>query len=310
MISVIIPYFQKETGILTRALDNIAAQTVQPFDIIIIDDSSPLSPDNEVAIRAEAERARIRIIRQPNGGPGAARNRGLMNLSLDTKYVAYLDSDDEWEPHHLERATAALRGGFDFYLCDYSWPGRSSTRFTQCRMFENRAPLNGHADFYDLSRDFFEVIFSQYPAHISASVLRVSSLGHLRFDTRLRRSSEDQMYFLAIAQAGARVVFDNHMGMCLNNGYNLYRNHKSGSIQFSEALLGNLYYHRLLGSGAVQMPEPLKVRNRNHIRGNAIGFAKSEIKYALKSGRTDPVRWYKMLRLFFAPAQRLRPPFV
>ncbi|MBN9273015.1 MAG: glycosyltransferase, partial [Mesorhizobium sp.] len=44
--SVIIPYYQREPGILTRELRSVFAQTHPDFEIIVVDDSSPLSPEN------------------------------------------------------------------------------------------------------------------------------------------------------------------------------------------------------------------------------------------------------------------------
>ena len=40
----------------------------------------------------------VQVIVQPNGGPGSARNTGLDSAPPDTRYIAFLDSDDEWTP--------------------------------------------------------------------------------------------------------------------------------------------------------------------------------------------------------------------
>ena len=51
---------------------------------------------------------RIRLVRQPTGGPGAARNRGIAEAHGDV--FAFLDSDDEWAPTYLESSLRALEG--------------------------------------------------------------------------------------------------------------------------------------------------------------------------------------------------------
>ena len=57
----------------------------------------------------------IRSIRQDNGGPAAARNRGLSEASAD--YVAFLDADDLWHPEKLERQSARFRARPELDLC-------------------------------------------------------------------------------------------------------------------------------------------------------------------------------------------------
>ena len=67
-IAVIIPFYQANSGILTRALDCIFRQIYRDVVVIIVDDESPLPPAAEVQGRPECERARIRIISRKNGG--------------------------------------------------------------------------------------------------------------------------------------------------------------------------------------------------------------------------------------------------
>lgn len=311
-ITVIIPYYQKDDGILTRALDTIAAQTHRDVSILIVDDESPLSPLPEIARRSAEDRARITMISQPNGGPGAARNTGLVNLPANAVYAAFLDSDDIWEPDHLARADAALAYGFDFFLADYSWGKRDRTRFSETRtaaVMHNREAVEGLPDVYDLTDAFAELILTQWPAHISATVIRVSRLGSVRFDPRLRRSSEDQMYFLECAHSGARIAASYHVGMYLSDGFNLYRNHPSGSARFSEARLANIYFHRLLSLNELTSVAPLRQANQRHIRQNVVDFVKSEVKYSLNTRKLNIPRWRKLLVLLASHDKSLEAPF-
>src|SRR5690606_39052422 len=106
--TVIMPYYQRTPGILCRALKSVFAQSHPDYDVIVVDDASPLPVGAEIEAFSLEERARITVIKQPNAGPGGARNMGLDHVSADTAYVAFLDSDDEWMPDHLKNATAGM----------------------------------------------------------------------------------------------------------------------------------------------------------------------------------------------------------
>jgi glycosyltransferase involved in cell wall biosynthesis len=85
-----------------RAIDSLLAQTRRPDEILVIDDGSP--DDLPAALAAYGEC--VRLHRQPNGGAASARNRGI---ELATgNLIAFLDADDYWEPHKLERQLSIL----------------------------------------------------------------------------------------------------------------------------------------------------------------------------------------------------------
>ncbi|MDD3598283.1 glycosyltransferase family 2 protein, partial [Sulfuricurvum sp.] len=94
--SIIIPLYNKEKYI-ERSLHSILAQTVQNFEIIIVDDGSS---DNGPSIVERYEDNRIKLLRQNNAGVSAARNRGIKEAT--GRYIAFLDADDEWYPDFLE----------------------------------------------------------------------------------------------------------------------------------------------------------------------------------------------------------------
>ena len=117
-IAVVIPYYQREPGILLRALRSVEAQEgiegVDDVVVVVIDDASPVSASDELARWEGQRRFSIKVIQQPNGGPASGRNRGLDGLEENDRYVAFLDSDDEWMPMHLAHALRALSAGHDF----------------------------------------------------------------------------------------------------------------------------------------------------------------------------------------------------
>ncbi len=103
-ISVIIPAYNAEATI-ARTLQSILAQTVLPHEIIVIDDGSR---DRTCQI-VQTFVPHVKLIKQPNAGPAAARNHGVRVATGE--WIAFLDSDDAWVPEKLETQAAVLEPG-------------------------------------------------------------------------------------------------------------------------------------------------------------------------------------------------------
>lgn len=95
-LSVVIPLYNKGQYI-KRALKSILAQTVAPFEIIVVDDGST---DGGGEIAQSFQDPGIRLIRQENQGVSVARNRGVEEARGDL--IAFLDADDAWKPRFIE----------------------------------------------------------------------------------------------------------------------------------------------------------------------------------------------------------------
>jgi glycosyltransferase involved in cell wall biosynthesis len=102
-VSVVIPTYNR-SNFLRSAVASALAQTLQDFEIIVVDDAS--EDDTEKTIRDLGD-DRIRFIRHDtNQGVAAARNTSVVNSK--GKYIAFLDDDDEWFPEKLERQFSLL----------------------------------------------------------------------------------------------------------------------------------------------------------------------------------------------------------
>lgn len=105
MISVVIPVYKVE-AFIADAVSSALNQTERNIEIIIVDDCSP---DKSIEICEQFDDDRIRIVRhRENRGLAGARNTGIR--ASRGKYIAFLDSDDMWEPTKLERHKAHLEG--------------------------------------------------------------------------------------------------------------------------------------------------------------------------------------------------------
>lgn len=99
-VSVIIPLYNKRREI-GGTLRSVLAQTLQPLEIVVVDDGSTDGSAEEVEAVASPL---VRLVRQPNAGVCAARNRAIAESRGEL--VALLDADDEWEPEFLAEIVA------------------------------------------------------------------------------------------------------------------------------------------------------------------------------------------------------------
>ena len=107
-VSVVIPAYRAGKTI-GRALASVAAQSVKPREVVVVDDGSDDGTyDAASACAAGLGTIGLKLVRQENKGAGAARNRAL--AECEGRYVAFLDADDEWLPEKLERSLAHFTG--------------------------------------------------------------------------------------------------------------------------------------------------------------------------------------------------------
>jgi glycosyltransferase involved in cell wall biosynthesis len=91
LISVIIPVYNRADTI-ARAIHSILEQTFKELDVIVVDDGST---DQTIQVVQEIHDARVQLLQHPrNMGAAEARNTGMK--AATGKYIALLDSDDEW----------------------------------------------------------------------------------------------------------------------------------------------------------------------------------------------------------------------
>jgi glycosyltransferase involved in cell wall biosynthesis len=98
-VTVVVPTYNRGR-FLERAIRSVLAQTESSFEVFVVDDGSPTTEQCEVVARCADERLYYTRLRN-KGGPAAARNVGI-GLGHGA-YIAFLDDDDEWLPHKLER---------------------------------------------------------------------------------------------------------------------------------------------------------------------------------------------------------------
>lgn len=109
-ISVIIPTFNR-VDLLSRAIDSVMSQTLPANEIIVVDDGSSENMERLLSEKYPT----VVYVRQENKGVSSARNQGVRKSG--NEWLAFLDDDDEWLPHKLEKQVQLLQSHPDAVLC-------------------------------------------------------------------------------------------------------------------------------------------------------------------------------------------------
>ncbi len=112
-VSVIIPAYNASATVCT-AVDSALGQTFTNHEVIVVDDGST----DATRSRLDGYGSRIRYVYQQNQERSAARNNGIRHARGDL--LAFLDADDYWAPHKLEKQVTLLDAHPDLGLV-FSW---------------------------------------------------------------------------------------------------------------------------------------------------------------------------------------------
>lgn len=196
-VSVIIPAY-RAARYIGEAIDSVLAQTFTDVEIIVVNDASPDTMDLERVLSRYGSRVRY-LVRGTNGGPGAARNTGI--LAASGEYLAFLDADDYWDAAFLAEQMAFLARHPDVGLVysDARWFLEGSGATIGSLMSYN--PSIGEPTFEALVRQ-------QCTVGTSAVVVRRQAvLDAGLFDPGIGNHSEDFDLYLRVAKCGARLAY-------------------------------------------------------------------------------------------------------
>ncbi len=139
IISVIIPTYNRD-ALIGRAVMSVLKQTLEPAEIIIVDDGSTDNTEAVVSEFLKRSHIRIRYLVQENKGPAAARNTGIANA--EGTVLAFLDSDDHWTKDKLAIQYDAVRKnrGYQVFHTEERWLRRG----VHLNQKKRHQPPHGH----------------------------------------------------------------------------------------------------------------------------------------------------------------------
>lgn len=109
-VTVVIPTHNRKS-LLPRALDSVIAQSLKPLEILVIDDGS----SDDTCLSLAHKFPAVTWISQSNHGVSHARNTGVRMAC--GQWIAFLDSDDMWDPDKLDKQNEFLRKSPDLRFC-------------------------------------------------------------------------------------------------------------------------------------------------------------------------------------------------
>jgi glycosyltransferase involved in cell wall biosynthesis len=192
-VSIIIPCYNT-SGLVAETLRSVYAQTFKDFEVVIVNDGSPDTPDLEQAIAPW--RDRLVYVHTENCGLAGARNNGIR--ASRGELIALLDSDDIWEPNYL---AVQVRKLDENPTADIVYP--------------NAMIFGDRPGGYEFPRSHGEVTFNslvQERCVVMVSVLaRRSALERAGLFDGTLRSCEDFDMWLRCVKHGSRIIYHSNV---------------------------------------------------------------------------------------------------
>ena len=260
-VSVIIPCYNT-AGLVGLCLDSVFAQTYQDFEVVVVNDGSPDTPELEMALAHYM--GRIIYIKQANKRCAGARNTGIAHARGE--FLAFLDSDDTWLPRHLELQMKQFEA--DPLLGLVYANSTLVADGTQSLDFMTKCPSDGPATFETIAIERCQIPIATVVARKEA-ILKAGG-----FDENLTRCDDYDMW-LRTAFYGAKVGYIREVTAITAPGA------RPGSLGQSNARMIEAYW-RILENAHEKLP--LTDAQRKLVRGRADEI---HARYLLEEGKND-----------------------
>ncbi len=305
MFAVIIPFYQREPGILARTLQSVARQDVADQVVVyVVDDESPVAPGPEVDSVQWGDNFQVRILKKTNGGPASARNYALDRLG-DEQYVAFLDSDDAWTDYHLSSAHYAFSNGFDLYTADWALD-ENITALQRFYGDQLRLRVYGKTEWaHELEDDLVNFTVMGPIGKLSVLVVKRDLIAATRFAESLKTAGEDGLFATELAVKQPKVMVSNRIDVITGKGVNIFT---ADGWDSKKGVMRSIYFlrSRILMRPLVKEYPHADKNLKEKIRNARRGFWKTAFA-AAKKGNLPLTETWRLLRfdpplLLFAPS--------
>jgi glycosyltransferase involved in cell wall biosynthesis len=198
--SIVIPAFNTERY-LDEAVESALAQTYRPLEVVLVDDGS--TDGTPALVDRYRGRENVQTLHAENGGPARARNLGAH--AARGAFLAFLDSDDVWQPTRIERCIARLDAEPGLAWVTADWYAIERGVVTQRRAYRGANALSFPADqLHGIARENFCT---------NGAVIRRSAFERAGGFDETIHGAEDYDLWIRLILAGGRVgLIDEPLG--------------------------------------------------------------------------------------------------
>ena len=192
-VSVVTPCFNA-ARFIPATVQSVRGQTLVDWEMVVVDDGSS---DGSPELLERLGDPRVRVLRQANAGPSAARNTGI--AAARGTYIAFLDADDIALPHRLAAQASVLDAdpGLAAAASGYEWIDAQGGILPAAHAWQFPFELNTLRDW------LFDC-----PLVPSATMIRRDACIALGgFEVSLR-GGEDWHFWMRLVLSGRRLVWD------------------------------------------------------------------------------------------------------
>ncbi|MCC5929241.1 MAG: glycosyltransferase family 2 protein [Cyclobacteriaceae bacterium] len=277
LISIVIPVYNRPVE-LKRAISSVLSQTYQIFEVIIIDDCSTYDLRKVIEVFKDERLVYHKLSEKRNAN--VARNLGA-KLAKGT-YIAFLDSDDEWMPFHLERRIQKIQ----------EW--RCDGIFGSAKIFHNEFTTYRISRKLKINESFINYLLSDGFAQTTSFFFKNSALKNIFWNEELKRH-QDYDFIVRLSES-YKLFPDAEPTIIIHWEENKVTYHFDSCIKFINANKAKI--------------EP-KIYNKYHSK--LLWFARNEgdIKF-IKHYEKEAVRYPKYLSLseFLNTSKKRKFPFI
>ena len=216
-VTAIIPMYNR-VELTLRAIGSVLGQTYPSIETIVVDDGSEENTKRIADLVHSIDKGRMLVCHQVHRGPASARNTGLEMVTPDTRYIAFLDSDDYWAANKIQQQVAAMGKHLEAVLCHTSYlreVGGAIINLSHAGAFEGKV---------------FPKLLFNCPITTSSVMLRRDKMRKFRFRTDME-CVEDIVAWTEISKLGPVVGIDDVLTT-------ITQNENSGSTNKAKQIRG------------------------------------------------------------------------